>query len=529
VKKLSSFILLIFIISACNDWNGVPFSGTENYERIREEGPQKYMDMNEGWREANSSERDARLARRRAGNIDCLGLSTDDPQIARLGTDFIVGEKIARESHGGPGCQCIPMGDSCSNGTCYCREICPNHHGIMRGRVDEMRPTRENSLAFINASNPVAYARYPMDGGYCTGHNTVNKKFQILADFRPGLISRPAMTKGSEEWLEYMTRQIRKYQRGESANFVGISKMAEMANYPELVSVLRGKLNLQRYFNQLEDETFRERHFANKPVTFTHQTATDIPAIRSMDPETGVPIPEEGTEEYRDYIAAKVERVGQGFPAAIPGYANVHQVSNDPRFQEIMGAQVAIDWRTYNELSDSHGHHGYSGQSSGAYDPMNSDQLSAIIHQAQAYLPPYPDNYPNGAHEGEVWNENGPFQTMGMDIRSVLLNNGSDLHAYHSIEAYAFRHKEDGGIEICIKDPNTIPGGDDNCSKKLTIPNPESENPTVSYDGFPGRPIGQFNFSGYNTGQMGDYSSQLVSYCRTVNTHKFREGTTCEE
>ena len=532
-------IILLSLFWGCPNKNlsrpDVPFSKTDTYESVRTTGSRAYVAQHTGWRDAVTREHEMRRLRREAGITGCDGIPATDARITGIASDVVVAERLSRESGGGAGCRCIPMGELCRSGTCYCNEICPNHHGILRGRVNQMNPTERNSLAFINSPsyNNSAYSRYHVSGGFCSGNNVVLRKFQMLSDMRPDLRSWPAMTKGSPEWREYILGQIGRLGTRETPEFLGVASMLELGADTEFRQALRtrGLYSLGENDSAASSPDFWRKMAAIGPVPkFSQPTATTIAAKSSIDPDTGNPVPVEGTPAYHSYVEEKVRRIAQGFPASLPGYSSIKALSSDPTYMEIMGSQSAIDWQTFNSFEDTTGHHGLSSGTSDTKepnypnDPMSPDQLSTFIRQAHAYLPRYPDTYPHGAHPGEAWNEDGPFQTLPVSIRSNYPSGDKTKHSYHSIEAWAFKNLPNGGLRVCMKDPNNKAGNDDNCSNYLDIEDPNGPNRSVSYSSFPGETIGKFNFTAYGTGHVGAMTDRLVAYCRRVKASIFRGG-----
>lgn len=521
--KIFLLSLMMTLWSCNNPTPGdIPFSANDTYESIRGAGTEAYIDQQKNWREARDSEA--------SGEQDC---GSKGPGEAKFAQDFLRGEKKLRESEGGPDCRCIPMGELCLPKTCHCDEICPNHHGILRGKVGQMAPTEENSLAFENSTeyNGTAYKRYPNKDGFCSGNNAVLRKFQMLSDMQPNMRSWPAMKKGSPEWRSYILGQIERLGSKEAPEFLGVSSMVELGADPEFREALKtkGKYSFGPGDSSATEPGFWRVMFSGKEKQpkFTHPTSTDIPARTSIDPDTGKAIPTEGTPAYHSFIEEKVKKIASGHPASLPGYSNIHILSSNPTYMEIMGAQAAIDWQTFNEFEDESGFHGYSsGVDDGENkpnDPMSPAQLKVFMAQARAKLPLFPDTYPKGKNPGEAWNENGPFQTLPVSIRSSETAGGKVEHAYHSIEAWAMKHLPPKGIRVCMKDPNNVAGQDDNCKNYLDIPDPDDPS-KVYYKGFSGRTIGKFNFTAYGTGHVGSMTDRLIAYCRRVKASSFRGG-----
>jgi hypothetical protein len=544
--KLLLFCLLILLFSCKkgDGYNGIPLTNTHTYADIHQTGKTSYIKQHTAHQAQQKADALATRYRKEHGNINCGNLKPSDPSLVKLGADFIVREKLSRESKGGNGCRCVPMGDLCIAGTCFCDEICPNHHGIMRGRAHQMNPSPENGLVFDNGSdyNKTVYKKYPMKGGFCTGHNMVTKKLQMLSDFRPNLQSRPALKKGSKDWRKYMKRQLRRTQMKMKADFVGVTGMEEICGDKKLLKYMKDELgwrfggkdpSKKEYWSK--KSTQKLFHLNNYNSSFSHKKATNIPSKDAIDPDTGKVLPAESTKKYQELLEEKVKLVAKGHPAVIPGQPNISAVSANPAVAEILGEQIALDWRTFNDLDNKapdnkHVFSDYKVSGSKVNDPMTPEELKIVRLQAQAKLPRYPATYPKGKKKGEIWNEDGPFQTFSMGIRMPKVVDGKVKHGYHSIEAWAYDVTSGGDTKICIRDPNHFQpnGPDDNCLNYILIPKDKTKNATWS--GLPyGRKLGKFDFSPTNVGLIGSCTQRVVAHCRKVKANLFREGAKCTD
>lgn len=537
---------------SCNDqqaWQGVPSSNIHSEDVIFGTGQRAYTQQYSAYAEAMRIEGLARSYRARHGHIECANLPVNDPSLVALGGEYIIRERLSRESSGGAGCRCIPMGESCINGTCFCNEICPNHHGILRGRANQMAPTAANGLVFTNSDsyNGSVYHTYPMSGGFCTGHNIVTKKLQMLSDFRPNLQSRPALTKGTPGWRQYMKAQLKRFKNKINSEFVGVTGFGEICRDPELFQYLKSDMG----FSFGGDEEFAKTDdYWNLPrnrelfglnsgrLEFISPTLTNIPAKIVKDPDTDSPLPSEGTVEYQRLLEEKTRNIMHGLPQTLPGVPDIKTLSSNPALAEIMGEQIALDWRAFNTLEESP-----SGDAQGSFlyvkgddemNPMTATQMSVIRTQSAAQLPRFPaETYPRGASPGESWNENGPFQTMTMSIRMPEFNSkgGVSNHGRHSVEAWAQHRLPNGNMRICVRDPNNDQPSatDDSCNNYIELP-PEGSSSEPTYSGImAGRRLGKFNFNSHNPGLIGSSTTRIVAHCRKVNRDRFRGGAACTD
>ena len=531
-KILYILLMVQCILLGCRNSGDSKIPGyAENFEV----GRQAYVQQNSRWRESRRIETLARNYRRRLNpeTFGCNHLDADNPILLALGADIIVRDRLSRESSGGQGCRCIPMGESCNSGTCNCDEICPNSHEILRGRANQMNPNSSNGLAFENSTsyNNTVFSRAPVTGGYCNGMNVVNKKFQVLSNFRPDLRSRDAMTKNTPAWREYIIQQFRNLRDGQSGDFLGVASPRELCADPQLRQSMTpefgwylggGDCSQQSYWDE------REQLFNSviSRMNFNQPDATNFPVINAIDPDTGARIPNEGTVAYQQLLEEKARLIATGNPATIPGVDSVMNLSKNPAIAEIMGEQIANDWDHYNDLrlakrDDARGSFHYSAFAEDRNAPMTTDESQILATQARAMLPAFPSTYPNGAAAGESWNENGPFQTMTM---SYLFPDDSEPsgRSAHSIEAWAFKNEPDGSIKICVKDPNhdQKTAEDDNCNSYVHIP---QSGPPV-YNRQSGEPLTRINFDSHNSGLIGSMTAKLVKHCRLIHRRNFRAG-----
>lgn len=520
--RLLLTLLVLLVSYGCNSpeqVRDIPFSETDTHETIRNKGSRAHAQQVNAWNKRMREE--------------------GSPEHCEPGDDhwalkFLKQERASREKEGGADCRCIPMGESCLPNTCTCKEICPNDHGILRGRANQMNPKKKNNLAFENDTsyNGTAYKKYPNVDGYCAGNNAVLRKLQVLSDMRPELRSWPAMKKGSPEWRAHTLEQIRRFGLGEDPEFLGVADMTDLMKDPEFLEAMKKSSG---YSFGIGDASATDKSFWTRMATardapqpkFSHPGTDSIPAKTAMDPDTGKAVPPEGGKEYHAYIQDKVKRIMSGAPASLPGYSSIHALSSDPTYMEMIGAQVAIDWQAFGNMEDEKGFHGYSsGEDDGdnkPHEPMDKEQLKTFAVQARAYLPLMPDSYPKGKKPGDSWNESGPYQTMSISIRSSIPNGtAKPAHGYHSIEAWAYRNMPNGILRVCIHDPNNAAGADDHCDTYMDV---DQNDPSKTiYTNFPGRTIGKFNFSASSTGHSGNMTEKLVAYCRRVKAQSFRGG-----
>jgi hypothetical protein len=543
MKKLLPLLLLLLIIGCRQEndarWGGVPASKYEDVDKIIEDGTQTYAEQNKKWYNRRKAHNMWRKKRSDLNDIiSCGGLEQDDPVLVEQVGDILIREKLARESNGGPGCRCMPMGETCYPKTCYCDEICPNDNGILQGRANRMEPSEEHTLNFTNSSsyNNSVYKKYPLTGGYCTGHNVITKKFAMLADYQPDLFSRPKLKKGTPEWEDYIVGQIAKIKEERKPEFVGLAGFHELCTNEKFKEAMSSKLGwgfaggdcTKRSYWRDNASVFKTRKLND---SFKHPTGEDFPARKAKDPATGDSIPPEGTDEYQEYVEKKVRKISRGEPAAIPGYKNLRELSKNPAVAEILGEEVAINWRTYNTFryerdDEANGsmHYTAGKEVSDLVKPMNAKQKKTLVAQARALLPTFPADYPKGPYPGEPWNGGGPFQTMTMSY--YFADNSPEGYGGHSIEAWAVFPQSDGSTRICVRDPNHNQAGmwarDKKCKNYINIP--KEGDPTYT-DG----PIAQFNFDSHNQGLIGSSVEKLVQYCRKTKKSNFKGGQACSE
>jgi len=497
----------------------IPLSKIDTYRSLRISGGQSFSKQFRDWlderRNPSRTCEDGNLPQN-----EIVGLSESLPEILRY--------KDTKS------CRCIPMGETCFPGTCTCEEICPNHHGILKSRANYMRPTIENEFPFINSLdfNDSAFKRYPVNEGYCSGYNYVLNKFKILADFHPDLKSRPAMKKGSPEWRNYILAQIERIGQNENVEFYGISDLQELAQDIEFREALRTKAKWSFNDKRIEDKEFWNWMTSALDISlkFSDPTGIDFKEQIAIDPDSGSPIPPQGTPEYQEFMAEKVKKISEGYPTSLPGYSSINSISSDPTYMEIIGSQIAIDWKSFLtivEPSDPREVVYYDPEAEGEnLGTMTPIQLETFIRQTKSYLPLLPGNYPEGRKEGESWNEKGPFQVLPITISTKKEKEDKSEYGLHSINAWAYQKRPGGGIEVCINDPNYPADKIGSCYPSLIIDNPD-EPSKVSYVG--GGTVLKFNYDTSGFGRIGSMTSKLVEYCRRTKAFRFKGGKKCAE
>ncbi|HAZ14315.1 MAG: hypothetical protein A2X86_19000 [Bdellovibrionales bacterium GWA2_49_15] len=523
-------------LTGINPTTGIPYSTTDTVEALAG-GRSQYEGSMSRWRDRVASSPSSAVEAYPSGPCIRPNAGFSATQLAQ---EFMSKSKRYRESLGGRGCQCVPMGDLCMPNICNCSEICPNDHGIFQAQASQMMPTDENQLSFVNRNDTTAFAAYPnTGGGYCAGMQLQRRKFASMARFRPNLQSSPALTVPSAAYTSYIKIQIDRMMAGQDPNFLGARNLEELRGKdPEIDRYFREKTGAPALTDPVIHSDGERYHppAGSVPVTlhFNEPTSTNIPAHTAqdtdIDPKTGTaygPIPMAGTTEFVNYLAKKVERVAQGFPATLPGYSNLHSLSQHPTYKEIIGRYSAIDWQQVNALDERYGAGTppfYStDRSTRSFRPMETSESEALLSGLEDRLPSYP-----GSGSGP-WNGSGPWQSVSLELRGSFnpaLGTGSgNGDFYHSVEAYALERLPGGEVHVCIGDPNLWPGSNGHCQNYMTIPAKGSggQRAGMSYNssGFAPRVLGKVGIEPSSDHYQGLMTTRMVEYCRTVNRGKF--------
>ncbi|HAZ14313.1 MAG: hypothetical protein A2X86_18990 [Bdellovibrionales bacterium GWA2_49_15] len=562
-----AFAMACITLLSCNSQNlptlagvnvetGIPYSTTDTVEAM--EGTQAvYNGSMSRWRDRTASPPPStsmeayptgRCIRPNAGFAP-----------ADLAREFMSKSQRYRESLGGPGCSCVPMGEMCLPNICNCSEICPNDHGIFRNQASQMMPTPGNQLAYgnyIGSGGP--FSTYPNKDGFCTGMQLQRRKFSSMARFRPNLYSRPAMTVPGPEYVSYIKREIDRMMAGQEPNFLGAANLTELRRKdPQIDAYFRAQTGadalgamvtggpgpdpfVERVVPPVVDGdsyTPRRGSVGAIRVHFAQPTATNIPAYHAqdtdIDPTTNaaygnIPVP--GTTEYVNYMKKKVERVCQGFPAVIPGYADLFALGEFPAYQGIMGRYAAIDWQHMNALDDRYapGAPPFRGNDwpTRSYQPMSTSESDTLLEGLEDRLPQYPGS-------GSPWNASGPWQSVslefkGSNVPAVGTGSGNGTF-YHSVEAYALSPQPNGDVRVCIADPNhgnsSRNSSSTRCTNYMTIPAKGSggQRAGMAYNspGFGTRVLGKVGIQPSSDHYQGLMTTRMVEYCRTTNRGKF--------
>jgi|GEM_PF-3169960 len=581
IKGYLSILFIFAVIFGCkgqqqyrgiNSTTGIPYSTTETMEQLTGSDT-KANDAMTAWRErtaSSSSEAPPDLA-----TIRCAGIN-GFPDISGI-ANFSTREKAFRESQGGPGCRCIPMGDLCSPRTCHCKEICPNDHGIFMSQAHQMEPSMSNQFAFLNSSfyNSSVFRSHPLTGGFCTGMSVQRRKFASLAMFKPYHISRPALTVGTPAWEDYILTQIESMSGGATPDLVGAGNLKELASKSArvreaLIRVL-GPSSVEDYAEgKVDGSTYyfitADGRDVSTKLSFPQPTGNSVPARVQRDtdinPATGQafgPIPRQNSAEYISYIQKKVEMVCQGFPAVIPGVNNLGELSSNPAYQEILGRYAAIDWQHVNAMDGEFGARStyrgpfHKGNPDGEYNKMTRSEIDLQLEQLSQRLPVI------GANDikQNSWNRQGPWQTVPIEFKRTIPQPSStpketppqknppppdsnglknqisgsggggetgpgadDNHSYHEVEAYAVVNQSDGSKKICVMDPNYDGIQNEYCSSHFIIPAPGSSD-NVVYNRSPLQTMGKFAMTPSSGHYQGLMTTRMVEYCRTKNANNF--------
>ncbi|HAZ14317.1 MAG: hypothetical protein A2X86_19010 [Bdellovibrionales bacterium GWA2_49_15] len=533
-------------LTGVNPVTGIPYSTTDTVEALSG-GQAQYSGAMSRWRDRVASTPNSTSAETYPSGPSCIRPNAGFTA-TQLAQEFMSKSKRYRESLGGHGCQCIPMGELCLPNICNCSEICPNDHGIFQSQASQIMPTAENQLAFTNDGNSTAYAKYPNKEGFCSGLQLQRRKFSSLARFRPTLHSYPAMTVPSPTYVRYIKTQIDRMLMGQNPNFLGARNLRDLRRKdPEIDRYFKEKTGDPDLGSAESDAiatpsgdgtSYRPSNWASPTVSlhFEQPGLTNIPALTAQDPEidpaTGAAygaIPEEGTPQFVSYLAKKVERVAQGFPATLPGYSNLKTLSSHPTYKEIIGRYSAIDWQQVNALDTQYANGAppfYSDDwPTRAYQPMNTGEADSLLDGLEDRLPAFP-----GSGTGP-WNANGPWQGVSLKIRGALnpaQGTGSGNSSYnHAVEAYALQRLPSGEVNVCIADPNLNlnHGDNENCNNHITIPakGANGQRGPLSYNStdFSPRILGQVGINPSSDRYQGVMTTRMVEYCRTINRGKF--------
>jgi len=452
--------------------------------------------------------------------------------VTNFATAFLNKDKETREAEGGPNCKCEPMGESCAPKSCNCSEICPATAEILKSRESRIRPTAENSIFYNNSSshNDTAYETYPMNGGYCSGHVRQRQKFTYLADFQPDLRTTPKMKVGDETYQKYTKTEIDNLFLGKKTVFHGVKDFKELAEKePTMGAYLKAKLLIDSFDDIKKDSTgwsYKKKGSSTwnvlNDIEFKNVEKEKIPEEVAYEPYSGKKIPPMHEEEkYREFMERQVQLVSRySQPAVIPGFENLLELSADPQYDEIIGTNAAIDWKHYAELDDDMARSGTRiVEDSGYNKPMTKKQIQEMMATIKDRMPEY-----DSGKTKDDWNINGPWETMPLSFRATNKEAGaSSKHAYHAVEAWAWRQMPDGKERICIADPNSSPGGNDDCNVYFEIDESNEAEP-VTYSEWGHRTIGKMMLEPSADGQNGRYMIQLAHACRHKNKNNFYMG-----
>ncbi len=552
-------------MSGINPNTHIPYSTTDTLEVM--EGTQaQYNGAMSRWRDRATTPEISSHEPYPTGT--CIRPNTGAPPDI-LFRDFISKSKRYRESLGGRGCQCRPMGELCLPNICNCSEICPNDHGIFQSQASQIMPDEYNQLAFPNTDNnngngDGAFATYPNKDGYCTGMQLQRRKFSSLARFRPTQRSWPAMVVPSPEYITYIKGEIDRMTQGLDPNFLGATDLEDLRRKdPAIDNYFKQKtgagdlpptspeerraaaiLNPGNLVTHGDGVSYRPRNGGTGEVTlhFGEQTTTNITAKTAVDtdidPVTGTAygsIPICGTPQYESYLAKKVERISQGFPATLPGYANLFTLSSHPTYKEIIGRYSAIDWQQMNgfdDLTTPQRPPFHAGNINQSYSPMNTSESDSLLEGLEERLPAYP-----GSGTG-AWNASGPWQGVSLEFMGSFdptkTNGSGNGSYYHSVEAYALQRLSSGEVHVCIGDPNLMGTTHDtqnsNCNNYMTIPAKDSttgQRAGMSYNSSQFNPtstprvLGKVGIQPSSDRYEGLMTTRMVEYCRTINHGKF--------
>ncbi|MBI2520613.1 MAG: hypothetical protein HYV97_09350 [Bdellovibrio sp.] len=532
-----AFALVCITILSCNSQNlpslsginpetNIPYSTTDTVEAM--EGTQAvYNGAMSRWRDRVTNA-PVSSAREPYPAGPCIrpnaGFSA-----TQLAQEFMSKSQRYRESLGGPGCQCVPMGELCLPNICNCSEICPNDHGIFRSQASQIMPTAGNQLAYGNyVGSGAPFDTYPNKNGFCTGMQLQRRKFS------PG-----------GEYVAYIKREIDRMMEGQEPNFLGAANLNELRRKaPDIDNYFMTKTGAAALSDSATgapsdgDDYTPPLGVGRVRVHFAQPTATNIPAFNAqdtdIDPTTNAPygtIPVPGTVDYVNYMKKKVERVCQGFPAVIPGYADLFSLSEFPAYQGIMGRYAAIDWQHMNGLDDRYAPNAPPFRSNDwptrSYQPMTTSESDTLLEGLEERLPTYP-----GSGTGP-WNGSGPWQSVSLEFKgstNPALGTGSGNSSfYHSVEAYALSPQSNGDVRVCIADPNHGESyrnnTSNNCVNYMTIPAKGSggQRAGMAYNspGFVPRVLGKVGIQPSSDRYQGLMTTRMVEYCRTINRGKF--------
>ncbi len=454
--------------------------------------------------------------------------------ITNFATSFLNKDKETREKEGGEGCKCEPMGESCKAKSCTCSEICPATSEILKSRQKHIRPTAENSIFYNNSSshNDTAYETYPLSGGYCSGHVRQRQKFTYLADFQPDLRSTPKMDVGDETWKAYTRTEIDNLALQKKTTFQGFKDFKDLnEKNPELGNYLKEKLGVDNLDTIEENPHMSGYRYKKKgestwsilnDIEFKNPEAETIPEDIAYEPYSGKVIPPMHEEaKYREFMERQVQLVSRySQPAVIPGFSNLLELSYDPQYDEIIGTNAAIDWKHYADLDDDMAKKGTRIVEQSGYDkPMTKKQISDMMTTIKERMPEF-----DPAKSKDDWNKEGPWETLPLSFRATNKEAGaSSQHAYHAVEAWAWKKLPDGKEWICIADPNSFAGGNDDCNVRFEI-DPNNEEEPVTYSEWGHRTIGKMMIEPSSEGQNGRYMIQLAHACRHKNKGNFYIG-----
>ncbi|TNF32117.1 MAG: hypothetical protein EP319_00295 [Deltaproteobacteria bacterium] len=454
--------------------------------------------------------------------------------ITNFATSFLNKDKETREKEGGEGCKCEPMGESCAPKSCTCSEICPATAEILKSRQSYIRPTAENSMFYNNSSshNDTAYETYPLSGGYCSGHVRQRQKFTYLADFQPDLRSTPKMKVGDETWKKYTKAEIDGVVQQRKTVFHGFKDFTDLKEKdPELGDYLKSQLGVEKLEDIEKNPHMSGYRYKKKgdtywsllnDIEFKNPDKEKIPADTAYEPYSGKRIPPMHEEaEYREFMERQVQLVSRySQPAVIPGFSNLLELSADPQYDEIIGSNAAIDWKHYAELDDDMARKGTRIVEDKGHDkPMTKKQIEDMMKTVKERMPEF-----DPSKSKEEWNKGGPWETMPLSFRAKNKDaTAGTQHLYHAVEVWAWKKLPDGKEWICIADPNSPPGGNDDCNVRFVI-DPNNEAEPITYSEWPNRTIGKMMLEPSAEGQNGRYMIQLAHACRHKNKNNFYMG-----